>query len=70
MGKIKTHKASAKRFSVTGSGKAAILSTECPQRKLPTFEHALDPKKAPPDESNVYSKPVDQKERLEEWQVS
>ena len=30
MGKIKTHKASAKRFSVTGTGKVKI--THCPHR--------------------------------------
>ena len=32
-------------------------------------EHALDEKAPPPDESNVYSKPVEQKEKLEEWQI-
>ena len=55
--------------AVTGTGKPAILSTECPQRELPKFEHALDEKTPPPDESNVYSKPVEQKAKLEEWQV-
>ena len=55
--------------AVTGTGKPAILSTECPQRELPKFEHALDEKPAPTDESDVYSKPVEQKEKLEEWQV-
>ena len=53
--------------AVTGTGKPAILSTECPQRKLPKFEHALDEKAPPPDESNAYSKPVEQKAKLEEW---
>ncbi|MGN0832763.1 MAG: DEAD/DEAH box helicase [Kiritimatiellia bacterium] len=56
--------------AVTGSGKAAVLSTECPQRKLPKFEHALDPKTPPPDESDAYSQPVGQKERLEEWRLA
>ena len=55
--------------AVTGTGRPAVLSTECPQRELPTFEHALEPKKAPPDESDVYSKPVEQKQKLEEWSV-
>ena len=55
--------------AVTGTGKPAILSTECPQRELPKFEHALDEKAPPPDESNVYSAPVGQKEKLVEWQM-
>ena len=55
--------------AVTGTGKPAILSTECPQRELPKFEHALDEKPTPTDESDVYSKPVEQREKLEEWQV-
>ncbi len=55
--------------AVTGTGRPAILSTECPQRELPKFEHALDEKTPPPDESNVYSKPVEQKAKLEEWKV-
>ena len=55
--------------AVTGTGKPAILSTDCPQRELPKFEHALEEKAPPPDESDVYSKPVEQKEKLEEWRV-
>ena len=55
--------------AVTGSGSPAILSTMCPQRKLPTFEHALDEKTPPPDESDVYSKPVEQQTKLEEWKM-
>lgn len=55
--------------AVTGTGKPARLSTDCPQRELPKFEHALDEKAPPPDETNVYSKPVEQKEKLEEWNV-
>ena len=65
VGAISPDKANA----VTGTGKPAILSTDCPQRKLPTFEHALDEKTPPPDESNAYSKPVEQKQKLEEWSV-
>ena len=53
--------------AVTGDGKPAVLSTECPQRALPAFEHALDPKAPSPDETDVYSKPVEQKEKFEEW---
>ena len=55
--------------AVTGTGKPAVLSTDCPQRELPKFEHALDPKAPPPDESDVYSKPVEQKEKFEEWKM-
>ena len=38
------------------------------QRKMPTFEKALEPK-AVVDESDAYSKPVEQKSRFEEWSV-
>ncbi|MBO7720872.1 MAG: hypothetical protein J6T01_00530, partial [Kiritimatiellae bacterium] len=55
--------------AVTGSGRPAILNVDHPVRELPKFEHALDPKTPPPDESEVYSKPVEQKTRLEEWNV-
>ncbi len=55
--------------AITGTGKPARLSTDCPQRELPKFEHALDEKAPPPDESDVYSKPVEQKKKLEEWNV-
>ena len=55
--------------AVTGTGRPAVLSTDHPQRELPKFEHALDEKSPPPDESNVYSKPVEQKDRLEEWKI-
>ncbi len=53
----------------TGSGAPAILRDNGPLRTLPTFEHALEPKKAPPDESDAYSKPVEQKSKTEEWSV-
>ena len=55
--------------AVTGDGRPAVLSTDCPQRTLPTFEHALDEKAPPPDETDVYSKPVEQKQKFEAWQV-
>ena len=55
--------------AVTGSGAPAVLKEDAPQRELPKFEHALDPKTPPPDESEVYSKPVEQKQKLEEWKV-
>ena len=55
--------------AVTGSGAKAILKEEAPMRTLPKFEHALDPKKPLPDESNIYSKPVDQRDKLVEWSV-
>ena len=38
------------------------------QRKMPTFEKALEPKTVV-DESDAYSKPVEQKTRYEEWSV-
>jgi hypothetical protein len=49
-------------------GVVAIKETEPLQRKMPTFENALEPKRVV-DESNAYSKPVDQKTRYEEWTV-
>ena len=55
--------------ATTASGAPAVLKEDAPERPLPTFEHALDPKTPPTDESNVYSKPVDQKDRLEEWKM-
>ena len=54
---------------MNGLGKPQILKDNAPQRELPKFEHALDPKTPPPDESNVYSKPVEQQTKLEEWSV-
>ncbi len=53
--------------AVTGSGAPAFLKTDAPQRKLPKFAHALEPKAPPVDESDVYSKPVAQQKKLEEW---
>ena len=55
--------------ATTGSGAPAILKEDAPQRELPTFEHALEPKAPPTDESDVYSKPVSQTEKLEEWKM-
>ncbi len=54
--------------AVTGIAKIN-LRTDAPKRTLPKFEHALDEKTPPPDESGVYAKPVEQKDALEEWQV-
>jgi len=56
--------------AVTGNGKPAILKGGAPVRELPKFEHALEPKHQPPDETDIYSKPVAQTERLEEWQLT
>ena len=58
-----------KANAVTGTGAPAILKQEAVQRELPKFEHALEPKAPPPDESDVYSKPVEQKGSTEEWKV-
>ena len=56
--------------AVTGSGRQAYLREDnAATRPLPKFETALDPKAPPPDESDVYSKPVEQKQKLEEWQA-
>ena len=55
--------------AVTGNGSPAVLKVDAPQRELPKFENALEPKKPAPDESDVYSKPVEQKAKTEEWQV-
>ena len=49
-------------------GIVAIDESAPLQRKTPTFENALDPK-PPVDESDAYSKPVEQKTRYEEWSV-
>ena len=49
-------------------GIVAINESEPLQRRMPTFEKALEPKKVV-DESDAYSKPVDQKTRFEEWSV-
>ena len=55
--------------ATTGTGAPAILKDNAPQRELPKFENALEPKKPAPDESDVYSRPVEQKAKTEEWQV-
>ena len=55
--------------ATTGSGAPAYVKEDCPQRKLPTFENALEPKAPPPDEKEVYSKPVEQTAKTEEWNV-
>ena len=49
-------------------GVIAMKEDEPLQRKMPTFENALEPKKVV-DESDAYSKPVEQKTRYEEWTV-
>ena len=50
-------------------GRPAVLKEDAPQRELPKFENALEPKAPPPDESDIYSKPVAQKAKTEEWTV-
>jgi ATP-dependent RNA helicase RhlB len=50
----------------TASGREAFISEDAVQRKMPTFENALE-KKPLRDESDVYIKPVEQKKDLEEW---
>ncbi len=53
--------------ATTASGAPAVLREQPISRPLPTFEHALDPKKPPVDESDIYSKPVAQTEKTQEW---
>ena len=55
--------------AVTGTGAPAILKEDHPERETPKFETALDPKKPEVDETDVYSKPVEQKTRTEEWKM-
>ena len=55
--------------ATTASGAKAILKDNAPQRELPKFEHALEPKAPPPDESDIYSKPVKQTVKTEEWKI-
>jgi hypothetical protein len=45
------------------------LKEDAPQRKLPTFENAHEPKAPPRDESDIYSKPVEQTAKTEEFTV-
>ena len=55
----------------TASGRPAVLRIcDTPCRPTPSFENALDPKAPPPDESDVYSKPVEQKSKTEEFTIS
>lgn len=56
--------------AVTGNGTPAVLRDNAPIRELPKFEHAFDEKTPPADESDVYSKPVEQTERLSEWRLT
>ena len=57
--------------AVTGDGSPAHLRVDdTPPRPVPSFEHALDPKPPAPDESDIYSKPVEQKAKLEEFTIS
>lgn len=58
-----------KANATTGDGKPAILKEDAPLRELPKFETAFEPPHVAPDESNIYAKPVEQTEKLTEWQV-
>ena len=55
--------------AVTGTGAPAVLKEDAIVRELPKFENALEPKAPPPDESDIYSKPVEQREKLQEWSL-
>jgi superfamily II DNA/RNA helicase len=58
-----------KANAVTGNGALAILKEDAPRRELPKFEKAFEPKPLPVDESDAYSKPVTQTQKLEEWKI-
>ncbi|MBO5751623.1 MAG: DEAD/DEAH box helicase [Kiritimatiellae bacterium] len=53
--------------ATTGTGAPARIRTDAPERELPKFENAFEQKAQPADETDVYIKPVDQKEEVEEW---
>ncbi len=55
--------------AMTANGTPALLKEDAPQRKLPTFENAHEPKPPMPDESDIYSKPVEQTAKTEEFTV-
>lgn len=54
--------------NAAGQEGRVLLKEDLPPRPLPSFENALEPKKVI-DETNVYSKPVEQKQRFEEWSL-
>ena len=54
--------------NAAGQEGRVLLKEDLPPRPLPTFENALEPKKVV-DETDVYSKPVEQKQRFEEWSL-
>ena len=56
--------------AVTGNGTPAVLKEDHPLRELPKFENALEPKSPPPDEKDIYSKPVEQTAKTEEWTMT
>ncbi len=56
--------------ATTGTGAPAVLRTDAPQRELPKFDSACEPKKPAPDETYAYTKPVAQQTKLEEWQLT
>jgi ATP-dependent RNA helicase RhlB len=55
--------------AVTGIGTPAVLKEDAIVRELPKFETALEPKPPRADESDVYCKPVEQREKLQEWSL-
>ncbi len=55
--------------ATTANGSPAVLKEDAPRRELPKFENALEPKQAPVDESDIYSKPVGQTAKTEEFTV-
>ena len=50
-------------------GHQAFFTILTPETVRRLVENALEPKAPPPDESDIYSKPVEQKEKLEEWKM-
>jgi superfamily II DNA/RNA helicase len=50
-------------------GVAAAVDDKFVPRPIPSMENALEPKPQMRDESDAYTKPVEQKTRYEEWKV-
>ena len=55
--------------AVLGNGAPAIIKEDAPQRTLPKFENACEPQLPERDESEIYSEPVKQTRKIEEWKV-
>lgn len=59
----------ARANASTANGKLAVLRDSAIDRQMPSFDGAFEEKTPPPDEKGVYEKPVDQKEKFNEWNL-